>query len=191
VTPSGSPTGTPTDTPTGTPTDTPTDTPTGTPTDTPTALPDGHGFVDTSTHVLGSGADLVHKVERDYGLFNGVIKVDGATLDPSQYETYAGSTMTILKAAYLDTLAVGRHELTVGFRTGDVTDEFWIEGAAPTASPTAGPSASPSASASAKPLPGTGAEVGGPTAALSILVLAVGLILTGTGVLWHHRRQTK
>jgi len=168
------------DGPTGGSSDGPSATPSGHPSYTPTAGPsagtDGsHGFAGSSAHVVGSGSDLVHVTEVAFDRFVAA-SVDGKALAAGQYEVRAGSIVVTLKAVYLDTLAVGTHELEVAFGDGVVADVFTIVPAGGGSSATPKPDPSVTYTTSPKPMPVTGSGVG-PTAPLSLVFLGLGLTL--------------
>jgi hypothetical protein len=72
-------------------------------------------FVDGSVYVQGSGIELVFIVQKEFSLFKEV-RVDGALLKKDKdYKAENGSTKITLYAAYLDTLALGKHSLEVRF----------------------------------------------------------------------------
>ena len=75
------------------------------------------GFVGGSVHKIGSGTSLRFGAEKDYGMFSRVL-VDGRALGSGQYKAESGSTSITLPAAYLDTLPVGNHTLSVEFSDG-------------------------------------------------------------------------
>ena len=52
------------------------------------------------------------------------IKVDGKDVDKANYDAKAGSTIITLKSAYLDTLAVGKHTITVIYADGETDGTF-------------------------------------------------------------------
>ncbi|MDR3169713.1 MAG: hypothetical protein LBU27_08500 [Candidatus Peribacteria bacterium] len=57
------------------------------------------------------------RIDKYFGEFNGVVKVDNAELN-SGYIATAESTLITLKADHLNTLSVGSHTLMVGFQGG-------------------------------------------------------------------------
>ena len=61
------------------------------------------------------------------------VQVDGKDLDASNYTVKEGSTIVTLNAAYLNTLSVGKHTLSIVSANGTATTEFTI-----TAAPTGG-----------------------------------------------------
>ena len=54
------------------------------------------------------------------------IKVDGDLVDESKYTAVSGSTVVTLEKEYLDTLAIGVHELTFVYNDGEVSTYFSI-----------------------------------------------------------------
>ena len=52
------------------------------------------------------------------------VKVDGSVISPDNYTAREGSTIITLNAAYLNTLSVGRHTLTVVFTDGECSAGF-------------------------------------------------------------------
>jgi LPXTG-motif cell wall-anchored protein len=81
-----------------------------------------------SDYTKGSDAGLKHRTEKDLGLHNAVVTVDGARItDGEDYTAVHGSTVVQLKTAYLDTLGVGKHKLVVEFVDGKNSEsEFTI-----------------------------------------------------------------
>jgi hypothetical protein len=66
-------------------------------------------------------------VDKYFGEFNDIVKVDGVQLATSDYVATSGSTTIELNADYLNTLAAGDHTLTVGFEGGvQVAESFTI-----------------------------------------------------------------
>ena len=61
----------------------------------------------------------------DFSKFTGV-KVDGMLVAADQYTAISGSTIITLKKSYLDTLAIGKHTLTVVYKDGECSTEFEI-----------------------------------------------------------------
>lgn len=61
----------------------------------------------------------------DFSKFTGV-KVDSTLVDADQYTAISGSTIITLKKSYLDTLAIGKHTLTVVYKDGECSTEFEI-----------------------------------------------------------------
>ena len=61
----------------------------------------------------------------DFSKFTGV-KVDSTLVAADQYTAISGSTIITLKKSYLDTLAIGKHTLTVVYKDGECSTEFEI-----------------------------------------------------------------
>jgi hypothetical protein len=135
-----------------------------------TATP-AHGFAG-GVYTKGSGQGLVHTTQADLSALREV-RVDGTVLASSAYTTQSGSTVVTLLPAYLDTLTVGQHTLTVVFAgLPSVGDGFEVRAAAnpttatptsatpTTATPTPTPTTTrtPTPSASTVPLPNTGGD---------------------------------
>ena len=74
----------------------------------------------------GDGARFRSNVEYDEFLR---VLVDGNELDSKLYSVYAGSTVVVLGAAYLDTLSVGTHTLSIVSQNGTADTTFTIEAA--------------------------------------------------------------
>jgi lysophospholipase L1-like esterase len=88
------------------------------------------------TFTKESTTGLEYTVTKDFHWFNeggfaGVL-VDGTSIDTAKYTATPGSTVITLAPAYLDTLAVGSHNLTVRFTDGvNFTSPFTIAAANP------------------------------------------------------------
>ena len=82
-------------------------------------------------HLIGSGLDAAFVVKRSiedettFSRFTG-IQVDGTDTGTGDYEKWEGSIVINLKSAYLDTLSVGSHILTVLFTDGSVDISFTV-----------------------------------------------------------------
>lgn len=63
--------------------------------------------------------------ETTFSRFTGVT-VDGKALSASDYEAAAGSLVLTLKAAYLETLSAGKHEITVSFDDGTAATSLTV-----------------------------------------------------------------
>ena len=75
-----------------------------------------------------SGTDLKFKANGEISKFTGV-KVDGTLLSSDKYTAVSGSTVVTLKDAYLSTLSVGKHTLTVVYNDSECSTEFEIKAA--------------------------------------------------------------
>ena len=97
-----------------------------------------------------AGSDLSVRSDADLDDFLGV-KVDGAELDADSYEVASGSTVVTLKAAYLQTLAVGTHELEVVSKNGAAATTFTIKAKETVPEPTPEPEPDPDPDPAQKP----------------------------------------
>ena len=77
------------------------------------------------TWTKGSSAGLTFTVNGAYSKFTG-IRIDGRTVGADGYTAKSGSTVITLKAEYLETLAAGKHTLTVLYTDGEETGTFTI-----------------------------------------------------------------
>ncbi len=66
------------------------------------------------------------------------IEVDGKAVDAANYTVKSGSTIITLKPAYLDTLSVGKHTLTVLYTDGETSGVFEVLGNSETTIPETG-----------------------------------------------------
>ena len=64
----------------------------------------------------------------DFSKFTGV-KVDGTLIEADKYTAMSGSTVITLKKDYLNTLAIGKHTLTIVYNGGECSTEFEIKAA--------------------------------------------------------------
>ena len=78
-----------------------------------------------STFTKGSSAGLTFTANGAYSKFTG-IEVDGKAVDADCYTAENGSTIITLKAEYLETLAAGKHTLTVLYTDGEATGTFTV-----------------------------------------------------------------
>ena len=82
----------------------------------------------SATDYSGGIYGLIFRASAAYSGFTGV-QVDGKTIDKSCYTAEDnGGTEVYLKAVYLQTLAAGKHTLTVLTSAGDMTAEFTVGG---------------------------------------------------------------
>ncbi|GHV25334.1 hypothetical protein FACS1894176_03560 [Bacteroidia bacterium] len=85
-----------------------------------------HHFVDTNSHTLQTTGNLTFRVDKYFGEFSNVVKVDNIQLTTG-YTATSGSTNITLDSDYLNTLSAGDHTLMVGFEGGvRVSDTFTI-----------------------------------------------------------------
>ena len=73
--------------------------------------------------------DLTFRSNADFADFE-CVKVDCNVVDKDNYTVSEGSTVVILKAAYLKTLSVGVHELAIVSETGEAKTNFTVKAAA-------------------------------------------------------------
>lgn len=84
-------------------------------------ITDGSG----SAFTKGNTAGLTFTANGAYSKFTG-IEVDGKAVDADCYTAENGSTIITLKAEYLETLAAGKHTLTVLYTDGKATGTFTV-----------------------------------------------------------------
>ena len=77
------------------------------------------------SYAQGGNTGLTFRSDAAFGDFICVL-VDGQVLDAKNYDVKSGSTVVTLHNAYLATLSVGTHTLTVRAVTGDATTEFTV-----------------------------------------------------------------
>ena len=85
--------------------------------------PDALSPTDYSGGIYG----LTFRSTASFSSFRGV-QVDGKTLDKSNYIAEEGSIEVYLKAVYLQTLAAGKHTVTILSTEGNATAEFTVGG---------------------------------------------------------------
>lgn len=81
-----------------------------------------------SVWTQNSNDTLTFRANGDFSKFTG-IKVDGITVPADKYTAASGSTVITLKKAYLGTLSVGKHTLSVVYSDGECGTEFEIKAA--------------------------------------------------------------
>ncbi len=81
----------------------------------------------SATDYSGGIYGLIFRSSASFSSFQGV-QVDGKTLDKSCYTIDEGGIEVYLKAVYLQTLAAGKHTLTILSTEGNATTEFTISG---------------------------------------------------------------
>ena len=81
-----------------------------------------------SSWVQNSDGTLTFRANGDLSKFTGV-KVDNILLDSDKFTSVSGSTVITLKNDYLNTLSVGKHELTIVYNDGECSTEFEIKAA--------------------------------------------------------------
>ena len=117
---------------------------------------DAKSAMDYSGGIYG----LTFRSTASFSSFRGV-QVDGKTLDKSNYIAEEGSIEVYLKAVYLQTLAAGKHTVTILSTEGDATAEFTIGGS----------SASPK------------------TADAGVALYAAAALLSTAGLAWNSKRR--
>ena len=86
-----------------------------------------NGSNKSATDYPGGDYGLVFRSTAAFSTFQGV-QVDGKTLAKSNYTAEEGSTVVYLKAAYLKTLAAGKHTITILSTAGNTSMDFTIGG---------------------------------------------------------------
>ena len=86
-----------------------------------------NGTNKSATDYPGGDYGLVFRSTAAFSIFQGV-QVDGKTLAKSNYTAEEGSTVVYLKAAYLKTLAAGKHTITILSTAGNTSMDFTIGG---------------------------------------------------------------
>lgn len=114
----------------------------------------------SATDYSGGIYGLTFRSTASFSSFRGV-QVDGKTLDKSNYIAEEGSIEVYLKAVYLQTLAAGKHTVTILSTEGDATAEFTIGGS----------SASPK------------------TADAGVALYAAAALLSTAGLAWNSKRR--
>lgn len=93
--------------------------------------PSGEGIVSENTdkiYIIGSETETSIYCSYDLSDFVSVA-MDGETVDPSNYALAAGSTLLTFKPAYLDTLSVGDHTVTLNYTNATATSVLTIKAA--------------------------------------------------------------
>ena len=86
-----------------------------------------NGSNKSATDYPGGDYGLVFRSTAAFSTFQGV-QVDGKTLAKSNYTAEEDSTVVYLKAAYLKTLAAGKHTITILSTAGNTSMDFTIGG---------------------------------------------------------------
>ena len=86
-----------------------------------------NGTNKSATDYPGGDYGLVFRSTAAFSTFQDV-QVDGKTLAKSNYTAEEGSTVVYLKAAYLKTLAAGKHTITILSTAGNTSMDFTIGG---------------------------------------------------------------
>ena len=94
---------------------------------------------DKSTWYRSSSKNLSFTANGDIKKFDG-IKVDGKLLAEKSYTVASGSTVVTLKKAFLQTLGLGKHTVTILFEDGQAEATFQISNTLDTSNPETGDS---------------------------------------------------
>ena len=94
---------------------------------TPSITAELNGSNKSATDYTSGDYGLVFRSTAAFSTFQGV-QVDGKTLAKSNYTAEEGSTVVYLKAAYLKTLAAGKHTVTILSTSGNTSMDFTIGG---------------------------------------------------------------
>ena len=94
---------------------------------------------DKSTWYRSSSKNLTFTADGDIRKFDG-IKVDGKVLAEKSYSVASGSTVVTLKKAFLQTLGLGKHTVTILFEDGQAEATFQISNTLDTSNPETGDS---------------------------------------------------
>ena len=86
------------------------------------------------------------------------VQVDGKDLDASNYTVKEGSTIVTLNAAYLNTLSVGKHTLSIVSANGTAATEFTITAAQTGGDDTTTHAPNQQAGATSSPQPGANSQ---------------------------------
>ena len=91
--------------------------------------PEGTGpvFLSGANQTVALGSSAVFRIDYNYAAFRSVA-VDGVTLTPADYTTWEGSTWVKLTPAYVKTLGIGTHTLSVYFDGATAATAFTVGG---------------------------------------------------------------
>ena len=87
----------------------------------------GPAFLSGANQTVAVGGSAVFRIDYSYATFRSVA-VDGVTLTPANYTTWEGSTCVKLTPAYVKTLGIGTHTLSVYFDGATATTTFTVGG---------------------------------------------------------------
>ena len=86
----------------------------------------GPVFLSGANQTVALGSAAAFRVDYNYAAFRSVA-VDGVTLTPADYTTWEGSTWVKLTPAYVKTLGIGTHTLSVYFDGATATTTFTVD----------------------------------------------------------------
>ena len=84
-------------------------------------------FLSGANQTVAPGSAAAFRIDYNYAAFRSVA-VDGVTLTPADYTTWEGSTWVKLTPAYVKTLGIGTHTLSVYFDGATATTTFTVGG---------------------------------------------------------------
>ena len=87
----------------------------------------GPVFLSGANQTVALGSAAAFRIDYNYAAFRSVA-VDGVTLTPADYTTWEGSTWVKLTPAYVKTLGIGTHTLSVYFDGATATTIFTVGG---------------------------------------------------------------
>ena len=87
----------------------------------------GPVFLSGANQTVAAGSAAVFRIDYNYAAFRSVA-VDGVTLTPADYTTWEGSTWVKLTPAYVKTLGIGTHTLSVYFDGAAAATTFTVGG---------------------------------------------------------------
>ena len=82
-------------------------------------------FLSGANQTVALGSAAAFRIDYNYAAFRSVT-VDGVTLTPADYTTWEGSTWVKLTPAYVKTLGIGTHTLSVYFDGATATTTFTV-----------------------------------------------------------------
>ena len=85
----------------------------------------GPVFLSGANQTVALGSAAAFRIDYNYAAFRSVA-VDGVTLTPADYTTWEGSTCVKLTPAYVKTLGIGTHTLSVYFDGATATTTFTV-----------------------------------------------------------------
>ena len=87
----------------------------------------GPVFLSGANQTVALGSAAAFRIDYNYAAFRSVA-VDGVTIAPADYTTWEGSTWVKLTPAYVKTLGIGTHTLSVYFDGATATTTFTVGG---------------------------------------------------------------